>query len=58
MKKPSVISKEIDQLTNGVEEATGLAHENKQVADNLMGVSNNLNFATAELEKEINIFKV
>ncbi len=52
------ISKEIDQLTNGVEEATGLAHENKQVADNLMGVSNNLNFATAELEKEINIFKV
>jgi len=52
------ISKEIDQLTNGVEAATGLAHENKQVADNLMGVSNHLNSATAELEKEINSFKV
>ncbi|WP_318526696.1 methyl-accepting chemotaxis protein [Sulfurospirillum oryzae] len=52
------ISKEIDLLTQGVEEATGLAHENKKIADNLMNVSTNLNASTAELEKEITIFKV
>jgi len=52
------ISKEIDNLTQGVEAATGLAHENKKIADNLMSVSTNLNLSTAELEKEITIFKV
>ncbi|MBV5277604.1 MAG: methyl-accepting chemotaxis protein, partial [Campylobacteraceae bacterium] len=52
------ISKEIDELTKGVEEATGLAHENKKIADNLIGVSKDLNDSTAELEREINIFKV
>lgn len=52
------ISKEIDELSGGVEEATGLAHENKKIADNLIGVSKDLNASTAELEREINIFKV
>ena len=56
--KAVMISQEIDQLTRGVEEATGLAHENKNIADNLIEVSQNLNLSTAELEKEINIFKV
>ena len=52
------ISKEIDGLTHGVEEATGLAHENKKIADNLINVSKELNLSTAELEREINMFKV
>lgn len=52
------ITKEIDDLTAGVEEATGLAHENKKIADNLLEVSSNLNLSTAELEQEITIFKV
>lgn len=52
------ISKEIDSLTKGVEEATGLAHENKQVADHLLGVSQELNRSTGELERKINSFKV
>lgn len=52
------ISKEIDELTHGVEEATGLAHENKKIADNLISVSKELNISTAELEREINMFKV
>lgn len=52
------ISQEIDNLTQGVEAATGLAHKNKNIADNLMYVSNNLNISTAELEQEITIFKV
>jgi len=52
------ISKEIDQLTQGVEEATGLAHENKKIADTLMDISSNLNLSTVELEHEIAIFKV
>ena len=57
-KKAVSISKEIDELTRGVEEATGLAHENKKIADNLIGVSKDLNMSTQELESEINIFKV
>lgn len=52
------ITKEIDALTKGVEEATGLAHENKKIADNLLEVSSNLNLSTAELEQELTIFKV
>jgi len=52
------ISQEIDELTQGVEEATGLAHENKKIADNLMDISSRLNLSTAELEQEITIFKV
>ena len=52
------ITKEIDHLTQGVEEATGLAHENKKIADELMGVSSSLNLSTEELEQEITIFKV
>jgi methyl-accepting chemotaxis protein len=52
------ITKEIDHLTQGVEEATGLAHENKKIAENLMSVSQSLNLSTAELEQEIMIFKV
>jgi methyl-accepting chemotaxis protein len=52
------ISHEIDALTQGVEEATGLAHENKEVANNLLSVSQDLNHATVELEQEITIFKV
>lgn len=52
------ISKEIDQLTQGVEEATGLAHENKKIADDLMNISSRLNLSTVELEQEITIFKV
>ncbi|KHG33423.1 methyl-accepting chemotaxis protein [Sulfurospirillum sp. MES] len=57
-KKAVDISKEIDALTKGVEEANGLAHENKQVADNLLSISNDLNRSTAELEQEINSFQV
>ncbi len=57
-KKAVDISKEIDALTKGVEEANGLAHENKQVADNLLAISNDLNRSTAELEQEINSFQV
>lgn len=56
--KAMSISKEIDQLTQGVEEATGLAHENKKIADDLMNISSSLNLSTAELEQEITIFKV
>ena len=56
--KALTITGEIDELTRGVEEATGLAHENKQIADNLIDVSKELNLSTAELEREINIFKV
>lgn len=56
--KALMISKEINELTVGVEEATGLAHENKKIADNLICVSKDLNDSTAELEREINIFKV
>jgi len=52
------ITQEIDNLTQGVEAATGLAHENKKIADNLMSISNSLNLSTAELEQEITIFKV
>ena len=52
------ITKEIDDLTAGVEEATGLAHENKRIADNLLEVSSNLNLSSAELEQELTIFKV
>lgn len=52
------ITKEIDDLTAGVEEATGLAHENKKIADNLLEVSSNLNLSSAELEQELTIFKV
>jgi methyl-accepting chemotaxis protein len=52
------ITKEINELTKGVEKATGLAHENKKIADNLIDVSHELNLSTNELEKEINIFKV
>ena len=52
------ITKEINDLTQRVEEATGLAHENKKIADNLMCVSQSLNLSTAELEQEIMIFKV
>jgi len=52
------ITQEIDHLTQGVEEATGLAHENKKIADSLMSVSDSLNLSTAELEREIMIFKV
>ncbi len=57
-KKAVDISQEIDALTKGVEEANGLAHENKQVADNLLAISNDLNHSTAELEQEINSFQV
>lgn len=57
-KKALSITQEIDHLTQGVEEATGLAHENKKIADNLMQVSSSLNLSTAELEQEITIFKV
>jgi len=56
--KALTITREIDELTNGVEKATGLAHENKKIADNLIDVSQELNLSTAELEREINIFKV
>lgn len=52
------ITQEIDNLTQGVEAAAGLAHENKKIADNLMSISNSLNLSTAELEQEITIFKV
>jgi methyl-accepting chemotaxis protein len=52
------ITKEIDELTKGVEKATGLAHENKKIADNLINVSQELNLSTNELQQEINIFKV
>ena len=52
------ITKEIDELTQGVEKATGLAHENKKIADNLINVSQELNLSTNELQQEINIFKV
>lgn len=51
------ITKEIDDLTAGVEEATGLAHENKKIADNLLEVSSNLNLSSAELEQELTIFQ-
>ena len=56
--KALTITGEIDELTRGVEQATGLAHENKKIADNLIDVSQELNLSTAELEREINIFKV
>ncbi|MDD2385115.1 MAG: methyl-accepting chemotaxis protein [Sulfurospirillaceae bacterium] len=52
------ISKEIDELTSGVEKATDLAHDNKIIADNLITVSKELNDSTHELQKEIDIFKV
>jgi len=51
------ISKEIDELTGGVEKAADLAHDNKKIADNLIKVSKELNDSTHELEREINIFK-
>lgn len=52
------ITQEIETLTQGVEEATGLAHDNKKIAENLMSVSESLNVSTAELEQEITIFKL
>ncbi|AFL68613.1 methyl-accepting chemotaxis protein [Sulfurospirillum barnesii] len=52
------ISAEIERLSQGVNEATGLAHANKTIADNLLNVSSDLNHSSVELEKEIAIFKV
>lgn len=56
--KAMSIAKEIENLSYGVNEATGLAHANKTIADNLLHVCDNLNDSSMELEKEIALFKV
>ncbi|NCD12837.1 MAG: methyl-accepting chemotaxis protein [Epsilonproteobacteria bacterium] len=56
--KAMSITKEIENLSYGVNEATGLAHANKTIADNLLHVCDNLNDSSMELEKEIALFKV
>ena len=51
------ISSQIDTLSLDVEKATGLAHENKNIAEILTNVSHELDLSTTELEREINLFK-
>ena len=56
--KTMAVSDEIQRLNQGVESATGLAHQNKDIADCIKDVSAQLAVSTRELQDEIMVFKV
>ncbi|MBE0491013.1 MAG: methyl-accepting chemotaxis protein [Sulfurospirillum sp.] len=56
--KSVIISAKIKDLADGVSQATQLTAKNKEVANNLMQVSQNLQNTTQDLQAEIEVFKV
>ena len=56
--KTKHITSNIQHLNESVEQTTGLAHKNKEIALKLMNISHEMSHSTTELHEEITVFKI